>query len=153
MKYYSKWPKRQVFLKQSFWLTLNCTAKMKIERDNCLRLQCEVKTYYHWVSFLGYHSNFFWKKIGSLWWKFYVFCFKHLIFIFLIVLVWSDNIVQAKIEISIFSLGKGRILAASACPSQTEGRAREGKDPSLLTSTLVAGFCIIYFSPVFYPST
>ena len=126
------------FLKQSFWLTLNCTAKMKIERDNCLRLQCEVKTNDHWVSFLGYHSNFFWKKNGSLWWKFYVFWFKHLIFIFLIVLVWSDNIVQAKIEISIFSLGKGRILAASACPSQTEGRAREGKDRSLLTSTLLA---------------
>ena len=59
-----------------------------------------------------------------------------MIFIFLIVLVWSDNIVQAKIEISIFSLGKGRILAASACPSQTEGRAREGKDPFLPTSTL-----------------
>ena len=51
-------------------------------------------------------------------------------------MVWSDNIVQAKIEISIFSLGKGRILAASACPSQTEGRAREGKDPFLPTSTL-----------------
>ena len=37
---------------------------MKIERDNCLRLQCEVKTNDHWVSFLGYHSNFFGKKLG-----------------------------------------------------------------------------------------
>ena len=31
---------------------------MMIEEDNCLRLQCEVKTNDHWVSFLGYHFNF-----------------------------------------------------------------------------------------------
>ena len=31
---------------------------MKIDRDNCLRLLCEVKTDDHWVSFLGYHFNF-----------------------------------------------------------------------------------------------
>ena len=31
---------------------------MIIERDNCLRLQCEVKTNDNWVSFLGYHFNF-----------------------------------------------------------------------------------------------
>ena len=61
----------------------------------------------------------------------------NLIFSFPIVLVCSDYIFKAKIEISIFSLGKGRILAASACPSQTERRAREGKDPSLLISTLI----------------
>ena len=48
-----------------------------------------------------------------------------------------DYIIKAKIEIFIVSFGKGRILAASACPSQKEGRASEGKDPSLLTSALV----------------
>ena len=53
------------FLKQSFWLTLNCTAKMKIERDNCLRLQCEVKTNDHWVSFLGYHFNLIGWKVWT----------------------------------------------------------------------------------------
>ena len=78
-------------------------------------------------------STFFGKMLGLYVENVMFFCFKHLIFIFLIVLVWSDNIFKAKIEI--FSLGKGRILAASACPSQTEGRAREGKDPSLLIST------------------
>ena len=31
---------------------------MKIDRDNCLRLQSEVKTNDHWVSFLGYHCNY-----------------------------------------------------------------------------------------------
>ena len=31
---------------------------MKVERDNCLRLQWEVKTNDHWLSFLGYHFNF-----------------------------------------------------------------------------------------------
>ena len=31
---------------------------MKVERDNCLRLQWEVKTNDHWVSFLGYHFHF-----------------------------------------------------------------------------------------------
>ena len=29
-----------------------------LEKDNCLRLQCEVKTNDHWVSFLGYHLDF-----------------------------------------------------------------------------------------------
>ena len=28
---------------------------MKIDRDNCLRLQTQVKTNDHWVSFLGYY--------------------------------------------------------------------------------------------------
>ena len=31
---------------------------MEVEKDNCLRLQCEVKTNDHWVSFLGYRFNF-----------------------------------------------------------------------------------------------
>ena len=31
---------------------------MKIDRDNCLRLQCEVKTNDHRASFLGYNFNF-----------------------------------------------------------------------------------------------
>ena len=35
-----------------------CTAKMFVERDDCLRLQCEVKTNNHLVSFLSYHFNF-----------------------------------------------------------------------------------------------
>ena len=30
---------------------------MEVEKDNCLRLQCEVKTNDHWVSFLGYHFD------------------------------------------------------------------------------------------------
>ena len=65
------------------------------------------------------------------------FALNNLIFSFLTVLACSDFIYKAEIESSIFSLGKARILAASACPSQTEGRAREGKDPFLPTSTLV----------------
>ena len=32
---------------------------MKVEKDNCPRLQCEAKANDHWVSFLGYHFNFF----------------------------------------------------------------------------------------------
>ena len=35
---------------------------MMTEEDNCLRLQCEVKTNDHWASFLGYHLNFYWLK-------------------------------------------------------------------------------------------
>ena len=30
---------------------------MKVEKDNCPRLQCEAKANDHWVSFLGYHFN------------------------------------------------------------------------------------------------
>ena len=33
-------------------------AKIKIDGDNCLTLQCEVKTNDHWVSFRGYRFNF-----------------------------------------------------------------------------------------------
>ena len=39
-------------------MRLPVSAKIKVEKDNCLRLQCEVKTNDHWVSFLGYHFNF-----------------------------------------------------------------------------------------------
>ena len=45
-------------LPSSFILS-NCTSKMKVEKDNCPRLQCEAKANDHWVSFLGYHFNFF----------------------------------------------------------------------------------------------
>ena len=39
-------------------MRLPVSAKIKVEKDNCLRLQCEVKTNDYWVSFLGYHFNF-----------------------------------------------------------------------------------------------
>ena len=39
-------------------MRLPVSAKIKVEKDNCLRLQCEVKTNDHWVSFLGYHLDF-----------------------------------------------------------------------------------------------
>ena len=135
---------------------------MKIERDNCLRLQCEVKTNDHWVSFLGYHFNFsywwtmvhifdaiFFLNFLKLYLKNLVFIvkilvlFKTLIFLLLVVLVsmiWLH--LKPKIVISIFSLGKGRILAASACPCWEEGRAREGKDACTCTSTLVLLFAV-----------
>ena len=35
----------------------NGIIRMEVEKENWLRLQCEVKTNDHWVSFLGYHSN------------------------------------------------------------------------------------------------
>ena len=38
----------------------------------------------------------------------------------------------------VVSKSKGRILPARACLLITEGRAREGKDPCLSTSTLLA---------------
>ena len=65
-----------------------------------------------------------------------VFCFKNLTFSLLV--SSFGYIFKAKQEIFIITLGKGRSLEASACPSWTEGRAREGKDPSLLTSILIA---------------
>ena len=37
----------------------NEITKIKVEKDNCLRLQFEVKTNDHWVIFLGYHFNFY----------------------------------------------------------------------------------------------
>ena len=35
-------------------------VKMKVEKDNCPRLQCSAmgESPIHWVSFLGYHFNF-----------------------------------------------------------------------------------------------
>ena len=43
-------------------LTVYCLSILgitsKFEKDNCPRLQCEVKTNDHWVSFLGYHCNY-----------------------------------------------------------------------------------------------
>ena len=32
---------------------------MKVEKDNCLRLQCEANANDHWVSFPGYHFNYY----------------------------------------------------------------------------------------------
>ena len=81
------------------------------------------------------------------------FALNNLIFSFLTVLACSDFIYKAKIESSIFSLGKARILAASACPSQTEGRAREGQDPSLLTSTLLKSLVFIWTQFLFAMTT
>ena len=41
------------------------SAKIKVEKDNCLRLQFEVKTNDHWVSFLGYHFNLIGWKVWT----------------------------------------------------------------------------------------
>ena len=66
--------------------------------------------------------------------------------IFIPDLVCSDYIFTARIKISIFSLGKGRILVASACPRE-EGGAREGKDTCTWVSSLIR------YTKVFYSKT
>ena len=63
--------------------------------------------------------------------------FPILEFLYPLVLVCFDYVFRLKIDFSIFYLGKGRILAASACPCRAEERAREGKDACTCRSSLI----------------